>query len=311
MLVLGGNDAPAMKCANISIAMASGNDVAIQVAQVVLLDDRFESILTLLKNGRLTFANIRKVILYLIPGGCMAELVSTMLYIFVGVPQNLSAFSMIVITFGTDVLPALSLMLEKEEDDMMLQAPRSHKDSLVDFTVFFQGYAFIGMLIAFASQLLFFLYFQLNYGFSFALMAHTSNPRDLYTKVDNSSSISTEDAVLEAFYTGTSITFTCIVILQIIGNLMTTRTHRRSFFQQLPFQVKTRNGWPFLAGLFSLAVCLIVNNAPAIQSKFDSRSIPIVFYIVPVFFGLVLFSLDELRKLAVRRKMLYMEKWAW
>ena len=64
----GVNDAPALKQADIGVAMGGGSEVAMEAAQLVLLDSNFSSILTAIENGRLVFANLRKVILYLLPG---------------------------------------------------------------------------------------------------------------------------------------------------------------------------------------------------------------------------------------------------
>ncbi len=71
----GVNDAPALKCADIGIAMGSGSEVAIEAAQLVLLDSNFASILVAIENGRLVFENLRKVILYLLPAGSIGNFI--------------------------------------------------------------------------------------------------------------------------------------------------------------------------------------------------------------------------------------------
>ncbi len=134
----GVNDAPALKSADIGISMGSGSEVAMEASQLVLLDNNFSSIIVAIRNGRLVFDNMRKVILYLLPGGCFAELVSVLMAMFIGVQQNLSSFQMLVISLFTDVAPSLSLMMEQEETDLLKQPPRAKKDHLVNWKFLIQ-----------------------------------------------------------------------------------------------------------------------------------------------------------------------------
>ena len=97
----GVNDAPALKSADIGIAMGAGSEVAMEAAQLVLLDNNFSSILIAIENGRLVFANLRKVILYLLPAGSFAEVIPILANIFLGIPLPLSAFLMICICILT------------------------------------------------------------------------------------------------------------------------------------------------------------------------------------------------------------------
>ncbi len=90
----------------------------------------------------------------------MAELVPVLMAIFLGVPQNLSSFQMIIISLFTDIAPSLSLMMEKEEMDLLKQAPRSKNDHLVDWKFMLQAYAFLGTMIVFFSQAAFFIFMQ-------------------------------------------------------------------------------------------------------------------------------------------------------
>jgi sodium/potassium-transporting ATPase subunit alpha len=129
----GVNDAPALKSADIGIAMGSGSEVAMEASQLVLMDSNFSSIIVAIRSGRLVFANMRKVILYLLPGGCFAELVTVLMAIFLGVSQDLSSFEMLIISLFTDIAPSLSLMMEKEETDLMKDPPRKKNDHLVNW----------------------------------------------------------------------------------------------------------------------------------------------------------------------------------
>ena len=93
----GVNDAPALKNANIGIAMGSGSDVALEAASMVLLDSNFSSIIVALKQGRTVFENLKKVCLYLLPAGSFSELMPVLVNLFMGVPLPLSAFLMVYV----------------------------------------------------------------------------------------------------------------------------------------------------------------------------------------------------------------------
>ena len=317
------NDAPALKRADIGIAMGSGSEVAMEAAQLILLDNNFASILIAIKNGRLVFRNLRKVILYLLPGGCMGELIPTLMSIFLGVPQNLSSFQMIVISLFTDIAPSLSLMMEQQEVDLLAQPPRSKKDHLVDWKFMLQAYVFLGCLNCLFSQAMFFIYMNLYAGlaadqilFSFGNFLGTANFTTTVADV-NATYIAASTATIdyaanrEHFYTGQTVTFISLVLLQLFGNLLSTKTHIRSFFQQVPWRRETRNLWVYGAQLVSLSIMFIVVYVPVFQSIFNTRPVPASMYFMPLCFCLVVFALDETRKLLARNKLLFFHKFAW
>jgi sodium/potassium-transporting ATPase subunit alpha len=109
----GVNDAPSLKKANIGIAMGSGSDAAKEVAELVLLDSKFSSILVAIQNGRLIFQNLRKMIIFSLPAGLFAEIMPVLLNIFLGVPQTMSSFQMIIVCIYTDLFPELAMIMEK------------------------------------------------------------------------------------------------------------------------------------------------------------------------------------------------------
>ena len=299
-----------MKSANVSIAMVSGNDVATDVAQIILLDDSFESILTLIKNGRLTFRNIRKVIIYLLPGGCVGQMVPNLMGIFLGFPSSLTNFGQTIISFVTDIACSISLIMEREEYDTMLQQPRTDKTHLVDGKFFFQAYVVIGSLIAGFSTLLFLTYMSIyaNLRPSQLMFTFGSQPSD-FSNVTSSGSAAL--SYMEYLYVGQTLTFVSIIFMQVIGNLMTVKTNRRSFFQQAPWQEKTRNLWVYLAAIFSFIVVILAVYVKPIEDVFYTRSVPVAFFIISLALGAVIFVIDEVRKLCVRKDIFYLDRLAW
>ena len=212
---------------------------------------------------------------------------------------------MIAICVLTDICPALSLMLEKPEKNLLNRPPRSKNDHLVDWKLMFQAFLFIGLIEAIFSHAIFFWYLQWYGNF------HPNDILLVFDKWQEGYKGYSMEKLNEFEYTGQTIAFTSLVIMQSFGNVFSTRTNFRSFFQRLPFLKKSRNIWLFYALIVTLILLILIIYLPFINSIFNTRQIPAQFFFIPLIFAGFIFFSDELRKLFVRRNFLCFNKFSW
>jgi sodium/potassium-transporting ATPase subunit alpha len=152
----GVNDAPALKAADVGVAMGvGGTEVAREAAQIVLLDDNFASIVAGVAEGRTIFDNIKKFTNYvLVSNG--PEILPYLIYILFPVPLALTVIQILAIDLGTDIVPSMALGQEPTDEDTMTRPPRHRDEPLLDFRLVAHSYFFLGLLEAGYSLTLFF-----------------------------------------------------------------------------------------------------------------------------------------------------------
>ncbi|OZJ04299.1 hypothetical protein BZG36_02595, partial [Bifiguratus adelaidae] len=289
----GVNDAPALKAADVGIAVVTGSDVAIEAADLVLMG-QFDSITDAIRLGRLVFQNLQKVIGYLLPAGSWSEIWPVLINVFFGVPLPLSAFLMIIICCFTDLFPCLALIMEKEEFDLLNLPPRNHKrDHLITAKIYIQSYLFVGFMETVCAHAMFFLYMYKYAGITikecFFAFENYADGFHGYT----------QDELTFFNNQGQCVYFVCLVILQW-GNILSIRNRRLSVLQADPIRPERRNPWLFLGAFFSLCIAIFVTEVPAINNVFGTAPVPIEFWFLPLPLALGILLMDELRKLSVR-----------
>jgi len=145
----GANDAPALKRANLGVAMGSGTDVAKETSSMIVLDDNFSSIVAGVEEGRFAYDNVRKVIYLLISTGC-AEIMLFFFAIFAGLPLPLFAVQLLWLNLVTEGIQYVALAFEAGEPGAMSRPPRSPKEGIFDHLMI-QQTLISGLVIGFVA----------------------------------------------------------------------------------------------------------------------------------------------------------------
>uniref|UniRef100_A0A671V554 Sodium/potassium-transporting ATPase subunit alpha n=1 Tax=Sparus aurata TaxID=8175 RepID=A0A671V554_SPAAU len=297
----GVNDSPALKKADIGVAMGiAGSDVSKQAADMILLDDNFASIVTGVEEGRLIFDNLKKSIAYTLTSN-IPEISPFLLFIIASVPLPLGTVTILCIDLGTDMVPAISLAYEAAESDIMKRQPRNPKtDKLVNERLISMAYGQIGMIQALGGFFTYFVILAENGFPPWFLLGIRINwdDREVNDLEDSFGQQWTyEQRKIVEFTCHTSF-FVSIVVVQW-ADLIICKTRRNSLFQQ-----GMRNRI-LIFGLFvETALAAFLSYCPGMDialRMYPLKYAPTLWWFCALPYSLLIFIYDEVRKFILRR----------
>uniref|UniRef100_A0AAY4AHD2 Sodium/potassium-transporting ATPase subunit alpha n=1 Tax=Denticeps clupeoides TaxID=299321 RepID=A0AAY4AHD2_9TELE len=294
----GVNDSPALKKADIGVAMGiAGSDVSKQAADMILLDDNFASIVTGVEEGRLIFDNLKKSIAYTLTSN-IPEITPFLLFIIVNIPLPLGTITILCIDLGTDMVPAISLAYEAAESDIMKRQPRNPlRDKLVNERLISIAYGQIGMIQALGGFFAYFVILAEN-GFLPSLLVGIRLNWDDRTVNDLEDSYGQqwtyEQRKIVEFTCHTAF-FVSIVVVQW-ADVIICKTRRNSVFQQ---GMKNKI---LIFGLFEeTALAAFLSYCPGMDVALRMYPLKPSWWFCAFPYSFLIFVYDEIRKLLLRR----------
>jgi P-type Ca2+ transporter type 2C len=273
----GVNDSPALKKADIGVAMGiAGTDVAKESADMILTDDNFASIVYAIEEGRAVYSNIRKFLLYILNSNMPEAVPSAMFLLSRGaIPLPLTVMQILTIDLGTDMLPALGLGTERPEKGIMNRPPRSQNEPLLNKKLLTKAFLWYGLLVSIASIISYF-YVNMQNGWPSVPLAGGTDP--VYIKA-------------------TTMTLAAIVFCQI-GAVFNCRTEKQSVFKVGLFSNKQIN----FGIVFEIVLMIAIVYLPPLQSVFHTGPLNLSDWLFLCVWPPLILLIEEARKAWVRKK---------
>ncbi|KAK0401578.1 hypothetical protein QR680_015861 [Steinernema hermaphroditum] len=291
-------DSAALKQANIGVALGiAGTEMAKEAADIIILDDSFVSIVDGVEEGRLICDNLKKSIAYTLTSN-VPEIWPFIAYILLGIPLPLGILTVLCIDFGTDIIPAISLVYEQAESDVMKRQPRNPlHDKVINERLVSLAYGQIGMIQAFAG---FFAYFYVmsDNGFlpwDLVLLRAKWDAKALNNVLDSYGQEWTYANRKILQHTCQTAFFVSVVVVQW-ANLIISKTRRKSIVQQ------GMTNWALnFALVFETLLAIFLCYCPGLDYGLNMYGLRSTWWFPAVPFSFLIFIYDEARRYCIRR----------
>ncbi len=280
------NDILALKSSHIGIAMGQGGtDVAREVADMILLDDNFATIIKAIEEGRSIYNNIRKFMTYILTSN-VPEFIPFIAMALLKIPAALTVLQILAIDLGTDMVPALALGAEKPEPGILKKPPRKIEENLLDRNLFLRAYGFLGIIEGILSMAVF-LYVWRQAGYSLqSLKAMTD--AILYGKA--------APEIMKLYQYATTMTLSSIVACQI-GNIFICRSETLPFWKMFA----NKNNLIYVGLGFEVMLSSAIIFLPVLADVFQTEPLAFKDLIVLLLCPVVLIFLEESRKFVAKK----------
>ena len=267
----GVNDAPALKMADIGIAMGiMGTDVAKESADMILLDDNFASIVAAIEEGRAVYDNIRKFLSYILTSA-VPELVPYLFFALFNIPLPLTIIQILAVDLGTDMLPALGLGANPPAQGIMTRPPKGRNERLLNWPLLLRAYLFLGLLEASAAMTAYYLVLHSG-GWAWG------------------EALGINDTLYQQ---ATTACLASIIIMQIV-NVFLCKTPDRTLFGSAIFS----NRLILWGVILEITLILVIIYTPWGQMIFGTAPFPLSVWLFMLPFGVAMLLLEEMRKWA-------------